>query len=276
MSNEYFPMGGKYLRRFEDYVRQKCRSTSASTTQTVYSLLTRLTPGLIASSFEEGNGLVLVCQNGETIAFPSPMPLIKYSHVAYGYEEILKRKYTLPQYIEVERDDIVVDCGGFVGGFSLSASKLAKHVHLFEPDKMNARAARANLSQYSNVTINEFGLYNDDTELTFNISESAVEHSVLEPDDGAVLFTRRIQVKRLSTYFEEVGCEPDFVKIEAEGVEIEVFDGLENLRPKKIAIDVSPERVGQSPAEELQTRLDAKGYSWRRRHNVLFARREDS
>src|SRR5690349_22089033 len=39
------------------------------------------------------------------------------------------------------------------------------------------------------------------------------------------------------------------------GVELEVFDGLGDMLPRKLAIDVSPERNGESPADEFQSRL---------------------
>lgn len=43
----------------------------------------------------------------------------------------------------------------------------------------------------------------------------------------------------------------DFFKIEAQGVELEVFEGLGEVNPHRFAIDVSPEREGKGPAPEL-------------------------
>jgi len=63
----------------------------------------------------------------------------------------------------------------------------------------------------------------------------------------------------------------DFVKLEAEGVEIEVFEGLGELKPRKFAIDVSPERNGESPGPELTVRLEELGYNTHQRGHVLFA-----
>ena len=84
-----------------------------------------------------------------------------------------------------------------------------------------------------------------------------------------------IQVITLADYCRMHGVDRlDFVKIEAEGVELEVFAGLGTIRPRKFAIDVSPERDGQSPAEEFRTRLEAQGYKVRQRAHVMFARCE--
>ena len=64
----------------------------------------------------------------------------------------------------------------------------------------------------------------------------------------------------------------DFVKVEAEGVEVEVFEGLGELKARKLAIDVSPERNGLSPAEDFWNILRDLGYEIQQRRNVLFAR----
>jgi tetratricopeptide (TPR) repeat protein len=109
--------------------------------------------------------------------------------------------------------------------------------------------------------------------MALNISPSSVEHSLLRPDDGQVVEVREIDVVSLKDYADRSGItEFDFVKIEAEGVELEVFDGLDDLRPRKLAIDVSPERDGVSPADEFRERLTHLGYEIRQRGHVMFAK----
>jgi len=265
-------MGSRGVRRLEKTIRKLCTHLKPQGIQKAYELLTLL-PWFVRSRFEMKSDAVLVVQLGRVLFFPNPMPLIKYSHISFGYIEILKRKYSLPGFVEVERGDVVVDCGAFVGGFAMSSVNVAESVHLFEPSAENAVCIRENLINDAKVFINEFGLYNEDAEKKLNHSPSAVEHSILEPDDGIILATSTITVKRLDTYFNNLGVIPDFVKIEAEGVEIEVFEGLGLLRPKKIAIDASPERNGESPIDELETRLNKIGYECRRRGFMLFARK---
>ena len=55
-------------------------------------------------------------------------------------------------------------------------------------------------------------------------------------------------------------------------MELEVFDGLGGLRPAKFAIDVSPEREGESPAEAFRDRFECLGYEVQQRAHVMFAR----
>ena len=102
---------------------------------------------------------------------------------------------------------------------------------------------------------------------------SSVEHSLLMPDDGNIVRVQEIDVMRIDDYARLEGLKRlDFVKIEAEGVELEVFEGLGSLRPRKLAIDVSPERNGQSPAEDFWAIMVKLGYEIKQRRNVLFAR----
>lgn len=212
-------------------------------------------------------------QAGDVIWFPRPLPLIKHAHVSCGYKEWLKRKYSLPGFVEVEPGDTVVDCGAYVGGFTLAAAGVAERVHAFEPDQSNFAALSRNTQALSNVVANQLGLYNRAGTSPFNLSGSSVEHSLLKPDDGAVVAVVEIPLTTIAAYLSETGMERlDFFKIEAEGVEIEIFEGLEGVRPRKLAIDVSPERDGASPAEAFKARLAPMGYDVRQRGHVLFAR----
>ena len=50
--------------------------------------------------------------------------------------------------------------------------------------------------------------------------------------------------------------------------------GNQDLRPRKLAIDVSPERNGESPADEFRERLMPLGYEIRQRRHVMFAKQK--
>ena len=176
----------------------------------------------------------------------------------------------------MEAGDIVVDCGAYVGGFAMSAARVATSVLAFEPDVANFQCLLRNQTALGNVTCNNVGLFCESTIMKLNISASSVEHSLLMPDDGPPIETRDIRVLALADYCRNNKVDRlDFVKIEAEGAELEVFDGLAGARPRKLAIDVSPERDGKSPADEFRLRLAACGYTVRQRGHVMFARRNE-
>ena len=61
------------------------------------------------------------------------------------------------------------------------------------------------------------------------------------------------------------------MKLEAEGAEYEVLLGLGEIKPKKIAIDVSAERLNSDPILLVSLHLKNLGYSILKRGTVLFA-----
>jgi FkbM family methyltransferase len=274
MNAPYFPNKGPETMGFEERFRRHIAPLPEASRLALYEMVTAIHPDLVETRFQVEPLVVLAHQQGRDIAFPRPLPLIKHAHISCGYEEWLARKYSLPGFVDVEPGDIVFDCGAYVGGFALSAVKVAKAVHLFEPAPGNFLCVQKNFAGIENAFLNNLGLYNIDSEMLLNISASSVEHSFLTPDDGEAIRQEVVGVVRAKMYCKQHRIETlDFFKIEAEGVELEVFEGLEELNPRKFAIDVSPERDGESPAPEFLERLTSKGYECRQRGHVLFARR---
>lgn len=211
-------------------------------------------------------------QNGRDLCFPRGIPPVKFVLIAYGYLAWLERKYAMPGFCEVTAGDIVFDCGAYIGGFSMSVADTAGTVYSFEPAPLNFRCLERNAAQFPNIHARAIGLGRQTGPMRLNLSKSSVEHSFLAPDRGASDRAITVDVRTARDVVAEAGLtRVDFFKIEAEGFEIEVFQGLGDLRPRKIAIDVSPERDRESPAAVLHRGLTEMGYDVRLRRNVLFA-----
>jgi len=222
-------------------------------------------------SFEFEDDFIDIAQNGRHLCIPRSVPPVKYVLLAYGYTEWLKRKYTNPGFCEVAPGDVVIDCGAYIGGFSLGVAETAGQVLCFEPSPVNFACLKKNANQFPNLRSYPIGLGSRNETLQLNISSSSVEHSFLDPDRGHARGQHAVQVKTIETVLSEEKIEQlDFLKIEAEGFEIEVFKGLCDIRPRKIAIDVSPERNGESPREFFVSQLEAMKYDLALRGNVLF------
>lgn len=269
----YFPPVPRESLELEARVRAVSANLQEKERSASYEDLSRTHEHFCPTRFDFVDGSVVARQSADEIWFPRPLPLVKFSHILCGYETWLEHKYSLPGFVAVEPNDVVIDCGAYVGGFSLSASRLARQVHAFEPEAANFRCLTHNLRGRSNVVLCEKGLYVRTQEVTLNISASSVEHSLLMPDDGEPIDRRTISVVALKDYCSENELAAiDFLKLEAEGVELEIFEGLGDVRPRKLAIDVSPEREGLSPAQDFQRLLPPLGYEICQRGNVLFAR----
>lgn len=272
-SHPYFPPRNASLLTVEEQFRAHVSQLGEAARHRAYTVFTHQHEGFVTTTFRSDGDHVVAAQDGREIAYPAPLPVIKYSHISCGYEQWLENKYSLPDFVGVEAGDIVVDCGAFVGGFSLSAARVAESVHLFEPEPANVGCIERNFAGGEPVVVNQAGLFTTTGTEWLNVSESGVEHSMLQPDDGDAVDRISIEVIRLDDYCERASLPRiDFLKVEAEGVELEVLEGLGGVRPAKIAVDVSPERDLVSPAPQITALLDGWGYETRQRGNVLFAR----
>jgi hypothetical protein len=82
----------------------------------------------------------------------------------------------------------------------------------------------------------------------------------IAPDDDQVIEVQEIDVVSVKDYVDRHGmAEFNSVDIETEGVQLEVFEGLDDLRPRKLAIDVSAGHNGESPADEFREHLAPLG-----------------
>lgn len=270
----YFPVLPGRALKLEALVRRACRRLPDPLVAAIYSQgLTRIN-WYTRTRIKFNKTWTEVSQGGRNILFPKPLPRIKYQHISSGYVRHLHNKYTLPGFVEIREGDTVIDCGAFVGGFSIAAAERGARVIAVEPEERNAYCCRENLKMFEDAEVLEKGLFNEDGEVLLNISPEAVEHSILKPDNGVISETNVIAVSRIDTLVRELGLmEVNFLKVEAEGVEPEIIYGLGDVQPQKIAVDISPERDGASPLDEISDRLKALGYEVRVRYAVLFARR---
>lgn len=273
MSDEYFPNRPSSVLQNIRKIRRICEALPQPERHELFSHMSFLATNLVSAGIIEQGDFTVITQEDQQIFFPNPLPTIKLEHIVCGYVEWLRRKYSLPGFVEVEAGDCVIDCGAFVGGFAMGAATVAASIHAFEPEKANFECLKRNLHSAENSACLNNGLYSHSGTMTLNISSSAVEHSLLAPDNSDVLERVEISVLGLADYCSQVGLKQiDFLKLEAEGVEPEIYEGLGNMRPRKLAIDVSPERDGASPEPFFQDILSRHGYITQRRANVLFAR----
>ena len=191
---------------------------------------------------------VKVSQQGYEVHFPRPLQRENHRGILRGYLTGLSGKYQREGEFEVEPGDIVVDCGAYVGGFARSVVEIAERVVLIEPAPANHACCLRNLAGFDNAAVLNCGLYNKTETMSLNLSGSDVDHSFISPDQKITGKTVEVPVWRLEDLAREQNLPRiDFWKLEAEGVEIEALEGMGDLRPRKISIDTSPERMGESP-----------------------------
>ena len=199
--------------------------------------------------------------------------------VSKGLSKWLLTKYTAPN-IQMKETDTVIDCGAFVGGFTIAAANFGvQKIYSIDPSTKNFNCLELNVNHYSYkeiVSTINMGLSNEEGELRLNLSKSGCDDSFLKPDEGALNTFEVVKVITLSKLIKQYNIEVNnlYLKVEAEGLEPEIIYGLGEYRPRVITVDISPERDGKSPKEEIEIHLKELGYNVVCSHRCLYATKE--
>jgi len=192
-----------------------------------------------------------------------PRDAIRYSKIDIRNKLVNTRdRYSLPDFVEVTPGDVVVDVGGYIGEFALSVARDAKEIHIFEPDAISFSTLKKNVqanSIDSDIYCHNQLIWGEATEVKFNAADDGSESSVLNPDAGGVIQTLVMSAIPLH---EAVDFDVDFLKIDAEGSELKIIEGLGDLRPRKIAIDCTEvDATGDLPDTKIKEAIMSLGYA---------------
>jgi FkbM family methyltransferase len=156
------------------------------------------------------------------IKFKSHNNLDKDLEIMQGYFE----KYT------PKKADIVLDCGSYVGCFTIIASKLvgAKgKVIAFEPDATSYRKLLANieLNKLTNVKAINKGVFDKNSKKEFYERTSRGSSFVFESEG---MLTKSVDVTTIDNVVKELNLEKiDFIKMDVEGAELQALKGTEKI-----------------------------------------------
>lgn len=171
--------------------------------------------------------------------------------------------YNLPAFLEaVGEGDVVFDVGAHVGYFTAIASLRvgpAGRVVAFEPRPVNLGLLRRHVqvNDLDNVTVVEAGVGRGSGTARFEEGTGSGTGKIA--DQGELT----VRVVRLDDVVGEDGLpEPDFIKIDVEGGELDVLEGarglLERARPR-LLVGIH----GPGMREKCVALLDELGYEWR-------------
>lgn len=211
----------------------------------------------------------------ETYYLSDPRQITRFIGVGAAVRGRVLQKYSLPGFVEVERGDTIVDVGAFIGEFARPAGEIGDRVVAVEPDERNAAALRRNLDHLSDSDVVQKAAWNATGEHAFQVAGDPSEGSILSVDTGNVTDVVTLETTRIDDLTSDVGLDGiDFLKVEAEGAEPEVLEGLGELDTGKIAVECAPERDGETPVDSVQKWLLERGYETRSSDHIVFGRRE--
>ena len=169
-------------------------------------------------------------------------------------------------FIDVLRPGMIVyDVGSHFGYFSLLASEIvgdSGHVFAFEPTANTFNVLKENAARRENITCNNMAAYCENGEITFldqGLGNSALNFIVGDEqevdsdthDSNARLI--KVPAVKLDDFAEANGY-PDFVKIDAEGSEATILEGMTRIIDRNhpgISLEMSDqvcERTGNQPS----------------------------
>jgi FkbM family methyltransferase len=143
-------------------------------------------------------------------------------------------------HYQLKEGDVVVDAGAFTGDYTVFASRRVGpkgKVIAFEPDEKNRRILKRNLQKErtQNVIIVPKGLWNEDTELSFDCSHG-LQSSITTGATGP-----KVSVATLDNELHRLGISKiDVLKMDIEGAEIQAIEGSrETLKANPVHVIIA-------------------------------------
>ncbi len=151
--------------------------------------------------------------------------------LAYGDWEARETAWFLRT---VKRGDTIVDAGANVGYYTIIGSRLVGDrgkVYAFEPDPTNFELLRKNvkLNGLTNVVLERKALSNrKGTVKLYIATENKGDHRIYQPE-GESRLSVDVEAVRLDEYFQDRKPGIDFIKIDTQGAEGLILEGMKGL-----------------------------------------------
>lgn len=157
------------------------------------------------------------------LSFPPQFDFVKQDFEKFGFWEKRTTDYIKKN---IKKGDTFLDVGANVGYFSILAAELGAKVKAFEPSSVNRKILFDNLNE-NNVTVEVFSeaLSNQKGEFNLYHGKTPGEHSLEINYHNGESF-EIVDVKRYDDIFVDV---PDMIKIDVEGAEMKVLEGMQSV-----------------------------------------------
>lgn len=173
---------------------------------------------------------------------------------------------------KIEKNDVVVDVGAHVGIFALKSARRARLVIAVEPYPPNFELLKANIkiNRLENVIpVNAaLGSYNGEAQLyvatrsgwhTISYSRKNDLQGAISPIANKKL---KVKIRTLDSLIEELGIKKvNFIKIDAEGAELDILKDANNtfLKNAKIKVAVASYHLPEE-TKKINVFLRSKGF----------------
>jgi FkbM family methyltransferase len=169
----------------------------------------------------------------------------------FTYCEVFDREVYDGEIVKVEKNDIVVDIGANYGFFAKYAElKGVKKIYCFEPSIKIFEYLKKNLQNNTKIILDNSAISNYNG--VANFSDSFVSAGSRFDDNGY-----EVKVKDINdVILNEIPYQIDYLKIDCEGAEYEIFDSINGsslAKVKKIAVEYHDEKSRNTIIEKLES-----------------------
>lgn len=165
---------------------------------------------------------------------------------------------------EIKKGDVVIDIGANIGYYTLIFAKLVGDtgkVFAFEPDPTNFELLRKNIevNGYKNVTLKQKALSDKEGKVVLALIKQNTASHHISSEQQAPKNSIQVDTITADDYFKNFEHKIDFIKMDVEGAEIKVLNGMTNLLKNnvdlKMMVEYNPDAIrnmGLEPASYLE------------------------
>jgi FkbM family methyltransferase len=195
----------------------------------------------------------------------------KYDTPYYTFEEIFVKKVYENNIVRVNQGDVVVDIGANYGFFVESIlSKGPSQIYCYEPAPNVFQRLVTNYSKNNNISFFNTAVSSKNGRINFINDISSASNRISESEDGYEVDTININI-----LIESISKNINFLKIDCEGCEKDIFETITSENIKKIE-----KIVVEYHSEEIKTKildkLNNEGFSIVNIENgIIFSNRKE-
>jgi FkbM family methyltransferase len=189
--------------------------------------------------FEIKNGIKIMLRSDST-------DLMAFTHV-WLIGEYSKHDF------QIKKKDTVIDVGAHIGLFSLYASQHCTkgQIYAFEPMKENYEVLKSNIqiNNFSNIKAENYAISKSTSKIILYQNNDDSGHSKFIKTNNPI----EVNSKSLNDFFNEEKIEKcDLLKLDCEGSEYEIIEGLKDENFKKIEKMIIEYHLADSNPEMLK------------------------
>jgi len=164
----------------------------------------------------------------------------------YGKREPLSVDHLLALGI-LKEGGVALDLGANIGYYALLESKLVGNnglVYAVEPVLNNLRLLKKNieLNHMNNVNTYNLAMGREDkaqVEIYMRSKGNLSSLTPLSPEYGKIVATEQVKMRSVDTFVrQEIGRTPDFIRMDVEGYELEILEGMKETMREKPCLQI--------------------------------------